>query len=234
MRWIWFIAGTAGCTLEPAWVLEPPEAPEVLRFGFPIADRWVISRRIGVDHDPADGGTGLVGDATCVDYLGRSFPYCYDQHDGSDFILDGGFDAMDEGSVAIVAAADGVVVDTEDGHYDRCHTEDAQVSCDGGPLVANQVTLEHFDGSRTLYWHMMKDSVAVEVGDEVRCGDVLGIVGSSGNSSMPHLHFEVHTPDGDSFDPYAGPYSQEESFWYEQGPAEGLPGSGCTGIDDSL
>lgn len=230
--WCLVLVGCAGGSPEDAGT-PVAAAPEPLRFGFPIIDRWQISMTIGVDHDPVDG-TGFVGDSTCTDYLGRSFPHCYDEHDGSDFILDGGFDAMDAGSVAILAAADGVVVETEDGHYDHCHTEDAEVTCDGGPLIANQVTLEHADGTRTLYWHMMKDSVAVEVGDEAACGTVLGMVGSSGNSSMPHLHFEVHDVDGEVVDPYAGPFSQEETLWDDQGFAEGLPGSGCTGVDDSL
>ncbi len=200
---------------------------EPLRFGFPIADPAQISQRIGVDHDPVVQ-TGLLGSATCQDYLGRAFPHCYDQHDGSDFILAGGFDAMDAGSVEIVAAQDGVVVDVHDGEYDRCHVEGGTVSCDGFPMVGNQVTLEHADGSRTLYWHMQAGTVVPALGDELRCGDVLGRIGSSGYSSMPHLHFEFQAPDGTITDPYAGPWSQEESFWEEQNPDPLLPGLGCT------
>lgn len=227
-----FVIGCAPLTHTTALVGEPGDTTSatdgLVRFGFPVADPMVISNRIGVDHDPVDG-TGLIGDATCLDYLGRNFPHCYDEHDGSDFILDGGFEAMDAGSVPILAAADGVVVAAEDGHYDRCHTEDGDVSCDGNDGIANSVILEHADGTQTLYWHMKEGSVAVEVGDEVACGTHLGLVGSSGYSSMPHLHFEVQDVDGVVVDPYAGPYSQEESLWDEQGFAEGLPGPGCTG-----
>lgn len=135
---------------------------------------------------------------------------------------------MDAGSVEVLAAADGVVVSIADGHYDRCHIEGFAISCDGHPMVGNHVILEHEGGLRSLYWHLMKHSVTVQIGDEVRCGDVLGLVGSSGYSSSPHLHFGVERPDGERVDPYAGPYSQEETLWADQGHAEGLPGAGCT------
>lgn len=210
-----------------------PETPGTttapLRFGFPVADPATISTRVGVDHDPVDH-PGALGDLDCTDYLERPFPHCYDQHDGSDFILDGGFEAMDAGSVAVLAAQDGVVVDAVDGHYDRCHAElEGGVTCDGmSDGTANSVTLEHADGSRTLYWHLKQDSVAVAVGDAVACGDRLGLVGSSGYSSMPHLHFELQDAGGAVVDPYAGPASQEESFWAEQQPDPELPGPGCT------
>lgn len=207
-------------------VTSPGDEPVL--FGFPVATPASISTRVGVDHDPVDG-TGLAGDAMCTDYLGRPFPNCYDQHDGSDYILDGGFTAMDAGSAVVIAAADGVVIETEDGHYDRCHSdlEYGGVSCDGNDGIANSVVVEHPDGLVTRYWHLMRDSVAVSVGDEVACGQRLGVIGSSGLSSMPHLHFEVQL-DGVTIDPYAGPWSQEESYWAEQGAAEGLPGPGCT------
>ena len=200
-------------------------------FGFPVADRGLISTVVGVDHDPTEH-TGVLGGAICTSYDGRGFPHCYDGHDGSDFMLDGGFDTMDAGSVEIVAAAEGVVVETEDGHYDRCHADiddPSGVSCDGHDGIANSVILEHADGIRTLYWHMMQDSVAVSVGDEVSCGDVLGLIGSSGYSSAPHLHFEVQFGDGSSVDPYAGEESQPESWWQEQGDPDDLPGDGCAG-----
>ena len=73
----------------------------------------------------------------------------------------------------------------------------------------------------------MSGSAAVAVGDLVQRGQVLGNIGSSGNSSMPHLHFELESPDGATIDPYAGPYSQPETWWVDQGDAEGLPGGDC-------
>lgn len=51
------------------------------------------------------------------------------------------------------------------------------------------VVVRHKNGLETLYGHMSK--ILVEVGQEVRSGDVLGLGGSTGRSTGPHLHFEV-------------------------------------------
>jgi len=204
--------------------------PPVL-FRLPLQDTALFTPPIGVDHDPAvyDG----VEQAICTNYNGDAFPGCYDEHDGSDYLLDGDWEQMDAGSAAIVAAADGLVVDTEDGHYDRCHGDVStfESSCDGHSGIANYVVVEHdtpYGPVTTRYWHMMTDSVAVAVGDRVDCGDALGLVGSSGNSSQPHLHFEVDF-DGSRVDPYAGLYSQSESWWADQGESWELPGTACDG-----
>ena len=53
------------------------------------------------------------------------------------------------------------------------------------------VVINHHDGTMTLYGHMSPDSRAVSKGDEVVQGQVLGIVGTTGNSTGLHLHFEV-------------------------------------------
>ena len=53
----------------------------------------------------------------------------------------------------------------------------------------NYVVVSHGSGNTTLYAHM--SSRKVEVGQYVNQGDVLGITGSTGNSTGPHLHFEV-------------------------------------------
>jgi murein DD-endopeptidase MepM/ murein hydrolase activator NlpD len=201
--------------------------PEPGPFGFPIPERERIYTRIGVDHDPVVQ-TSVLGAALCDDYLGRPFPHCYDEHDGSDFMLEGSFEAMDAGSPEVVAAADGTVVETHDGEYDRCHVEGTGVSCDGYSGLANYVIVEHPDGWQTLYWHLQKDSVAVAPGDPVACGEVVGRIGSSGNSSAPHLHFEVHDASGAVVDPYAGPFSQTASYWADQGVTDALPEPGCT------
>lgn len=205
-----------------------PEIPRgALSFAFPLADPGQFEQVVGVDHDPAvyEGIEQLI----CVDYNGRAFPWCYDEHDGSDYLLEGNWDAMDAGSVQILAAADGVVIDTADGNYDRCHGDISTGgnSCDGYPMEANYVILEHEGGVKSRYWHMKSGSVLVAVGDAVRCGDPLGLVGSSGNSSQPHLHFEVEDASGAVVDPYAGPNSQPETWWIEQGDPEDMPASTC-------
>ena len=51
------------------------------------------------------------------------------------------------------------------------------------------VLVRHRNGLETLYGHLSK--ISVEVGQEVRAGDILGLGGSTGRSTGPHLHFEI-------------------------------------------
>lgn len=55
----------------------------------------------------------------------------------------------------------------------------------------NMVLINHGDGYKTRYAHMVKGSIKVSVGDYVEAGQTIGKVGSTGNSTGPHLHFEV-------------------------------------------
>jgi hypothetical protein len=222
---IWLLA----CTSPPRDSRLDSQGPlrAELQLAFPLAERELFLETVGMDHDP-QVHTGIE-QLICTAYDGRPFPACYDEHRGSDYMLEGGFDVMDAGSAGVLAAADGVVVSVEDGNYDRCHGDAStfENDCDGYESKANHVILEHEGGWTTRYWHLMTDSVAVEPGQAVSCGELLGRVGSSGNSSAPHLHFQLEDADQVVVDPYAGEHSQPETFWIEQGEAEGLPGSGC-------
>ena len=53
----------------------------------------------------------------------------------------------------------------------------------------NYVVISHGSGNTTLYGHM--SSRKVEAGQYVNQGDVIGITGSTGHSTGPHLHFEI-------------------------------------------
>ncbi len=54
----------------------------------------------------------------------------------------------------------------------------------------NQVVIDHGFGYETLYAHLSK--IEVKKGDVVKRGDVIGLVGNTGGSTAPHLHYEVH------------------------------------------
>jgi murein DD-endopeptidase MepM/ murein hydrolase activator NlpD len=58
------------------------------------------------------------------------------------------------------------------------------------PIYGNYVILRH-DGSReSLYGHL--SSIKIELHEKVKSGSILGTVGSTGQSTGPHLHFEIH------------------------------------------
>jgi murein DD-endopeptidase MepM/ murein hydrolase activator NlpD len=200
------------------------------RFRYGIADshreKMMVRPVFHVDHDPTDHPEAP---ALCTNFAGEPFPACYDGHTGSDFMLGGGFVTMDAGSAPVVAAAGGVVETAEDGHYDRCRgsVETLEVTCDGHEMRANFVRLRHANGWSTLYYHLKKGSVAVSVGQRVACGEVLGLVGSSGRSTLPHLHFQVEDPAGAVVDPFAPAERPDDSLFTEQVAADGRPGGAC-------
>jgi len=160
--------------------------------------------------------SGSLQDWNCGDHT-------YDGHHGTDFGV-GSWPGMDAGR-DIVAAADGEVIQTHDGEFDRCTSGD----CPGGSGYGNHVRLRHADGKVTIYGHMKNGSVAVSVGQHVRCGDRLGQVGSSGYSTGPHLHFEVRTAGGTADDPFTGRCGGPLCYWVDQGPYNGLPSTECDG-----
>ena len=145
----------------------------------------------------------------------------YSGHRGSDFGA-GSWSGMAAGR-DIQAAADGTVIASHDGEFDACSTG----GCYGGSGCGNYVKIAHSDGTSTLYCHMKKWTVAVSVGQGVSCGQHLGQVGSSGNSTGPHLHFEPRTSGNTAIEPFAGSCSGWGGSWISQGGHGSLPGRSC-------
>lgn len=131
-------------------------------------------------------------------------------HKGVDFFLwPLPWAKMDAGVVQIVSAAEGVIVGKRDGEFDR--------SCSPNSNPWNAVYVEHADGSVAWYGHMKKNSVTEKtVGSPVDRGEVLGLVGSSGNSTGPHLHFELYDSGRNLVDPYSGDCNVITSWWVTQ------------------
>jgi hypothetical protein len=141
----------------------------------------------------------------------------YDGHNGTDFRLPSR--VAQQAHVHVLAAADGKVVRTRDG------IEDVAVEREGrdkvlGHECGNGVVIKHSQDIETQYCHMAKGSVAVESGDKVAAGQVLGDVGMSGLTEYPHLHFIVRRG-GKVIDPFADGRApgacngNAESQWHE-------------------
>jgi murein DD-endopeptidase MepM/ murein hydrolase activator NlpD len=104
--------------------------------------------------------------------------YGYTNHKGVDFACSSGTE--------ILAVKDGVVV-----------ISDALKNPNGTyRSYGEYVAINHYDGTVTLYAHMLSGSRKVEVGSIVKQGEVIGKVGATGNATGPHLHFEVRTNNG--------------------------------------
>ena len=58
-------------------------------------------------------------------------------------------------------------------------------------IAGNRVIIDMGSGHYAMYAHLAPGSVQLHVGDFVRQGEKLGLLGNTGNSSAPHLHFQV-------------------------------------------
>ncbi|MBQ7545652.1 MAG: peptidoglycan DD-metalloendopeptidase family protein [Clostridia bacterium] len=95
------------------------------------------------------------------------------EHHGLDICVRGGTEGKN-----VVAAADGVVISYGFNHWS----------------MGNYIIIDHGHGLFTAYYHMQK--LFAEQGDHVQQGQVIGLAGHTGNTTGPHLHFEVRVSRG--------------------------------------
>lgn len=92
----------------------------------------------------------------------------------------------------VIAVADGVVANVRD----RIPENDPSTPSGALPntldtAMGNFIALDIGDGNYAFYAHLQPRSLRVKVGDRVRRGQTLALVGNSGGSTGPHLHFQV-------------------------------------------
>ena len=150
---------------------------------FHTAHRWVVPEEFALDIAKL-GETGLShkGDGTRFeDY------YAY----GADIL------AVANGRVIEMAddqSEDTTAMqrpnETQEAYFERLQKEQAE-RLEKGSVLGNYVVIDHGQSEFSLYAHFKPGSVRVRKGDQVKSGDVIGQLGSSGNSTEPHLHFQI-------------------------------------------
>lgn len=165
------------------------------KFAFPLKctlgkNCWALNYT-----DTTPDGDGQMVDPGC---LNRT----YDGHAGTDFTIQDER-AMKKG-IPVVAARSGRVVETRNDMPDQWLNTAQLAAIKNTPdACGNFAAIGHGNGWVTKYCHMKRGSVEVRPGQTVRAGEKLGEVGLSGNTSFPHLHFEI-LRDGRAFDPFTG------------------------------
>jgi Peptidase family M23 len=172
-------------TAQPAVMLSPPVR----------GPRWVAGNGC-CDAITAHRGATLAIDGTV--HVPERFAIDFVQLDGTDRLYSG--PPTDNASFRyfgddVLAVADGTVVTVVDGMPEQTPGRlpaGITVTTAGG----NYVVVDIGGGRYAFYAHLQPGSPRVRAGDHVRAGDVIGLLGNTGNTDAPHLHF--HVMDGPS------------------------------------
>lgn len=212
--WVFFLAVLGSLVVEVPSTVELPALVGLLVLAFvrpprsdrapvavasPVRGRWVALNSPG--SAVPSHGVRAYGQTFAVDLLHPRPP-------GAPTAIDWGLrtpPARDHSSFGepVLAVAEGTVVAASGSQRDhRARTTwpalllmlvEGSVREAGGArwVLGNHVVVQHDDATCSAYAHLRRGSLRVRRGDRVAAGQQLGEVGNSGNSSEPHLHFQL-------------------------------------------
>jgi hypothetical protein len=183
----------------------PPGQQEITEIGGEVA----VDRRQVVSIGPPLRGEGYVSADSCCDavrhtraampingrvWLAQRFAVDWEQLDVQGRIYSGDREKLESYTIfgkPVLAVTDSVVVSVTEGLPEETPGKyPTNISLDKAD--GNSVILDLGGGRYAMYAHMQPGSIRVHKGESVKLGQTIGLVGNSGNSVAPHLHFQVN------------------------------------------
>jgi hypothetical protein len=182
----------------------PPGQQEIAESGGEVA----VSRAAVVTIAPPLKGGGYISADSCCDatrhtraampingrvWVAQRYAVDWEQMDAQGRIYNGPREKLESYTIfgrPVLAVSDGVVLSVVDGLPEQTPgkfpTNISLDEADGNNVILN------LGGERyAMYAHMQPGSIKVHKGDHVKLGQAIGLVGNTGNSVAPHLHFQV-------------------------------------------
>ena len=180
------LEGTVTPVEHDAVVISPPVRGEWAAFNGPSNSSGHRRLVLGLDGHVAIGQRFAI-DFLQVDSAGSS-------HHGDPSKNENYYDY----GTPLLAVADGIIVETKDSIPQNVPGVNSRaVPITMVTVGGNHVAIDIGHGRYALYAHVQPGSLRVKVGDHVKRGQVLALLGNSGNSTEPHVHFQI--ADGPTF-----------------------------------
>ena len=169
---------TAVPTSTPESSAVPSASPVVTPTPTPTPSPQPVVNPVKLEHDVLDNV-----DKVCI-YL---FPVPNSSEITQEY-------SAEHKAIDIAASSGSPVYAAEDGTVSYVQIWDGSYDTTGMMSYGHMVEVRHADGNTTLYAHLSE--INVQQGEKVVRGQRIGRVGSTGNATGPHLHFEVITSEG--------------------------------------
>ncbi|UQD56733.1 M23 family metallopeptidase [Flavobacterium sp. K5-23] len=109
--------------------------------------------------------------------------------------------------IELISVADGTIVGIKDGIIENVPlSEDMAVRITRETIGGNYIIIDIGNNLYAVYGHLIPNSLKVKIGDKVKKGQLIGLLGNSGNSDCPHLHFHLETKSNAFFGGEGMPY----------------------------
>jgi hypothetical protein len=182
----------------------PPGQQEMTETGGEVA----VSRRAVAMIGPPLSGEGYISADSCCDasrhtraalpingrvWIAQRYAVDWEQMDAQGRIYNGPREKVESYTIfgkPVLAVADGVVMAVVDGVPEQTPGK-FPTNIPADEADGNSVILDLGEQRYAMYAHMQPGSIKVRKGERVKLGQVIGLVGNTGNSVAPHLHFQV-------------------------------------------